>query len=52
MGSKMVNMPASASGIETKKIDTNFEYKYQSINTRNFEIELKNNMARIRKSKK
>jgi hypothetical protein len=52
MGSKIINMPASASGIETKKIDTNFEYRYQSINTHNFETELKNNIARIRKSKK
>jgi hypothetical protein len=52
MGSKMINVPASASGIENKKIDTNFEYKYQSINIHNFEIELKKNMARIRKSKK
>jgi hypothetical protein len=28
-------MPSSASGIDTIKIDTNFEYKYQSINSLN-----------------
>jgi hypothetical protein len=51
MVSKLVNTPASASGIDTKKIDTDFEYKYQSINTHNFETECKNNIAKIRKSK-
>ena len=51
MVSKLKNVPTSASGVDTKKIDTNFEYKYQSINTHNFEMECKNNMAKIRKSK-
>lgn len=51
MASKLVNTPTSASGIDTKKIDTNFEYKYQSINTHNFEMGCKDNIAKIRKSK-
>jgi hypothetical protein len=51
MGSKIINMPASASGIDTKKINTDFEYKYQSINTHNFEMKCKDNIARIQKSK-
>jgi hypothetical protein len=52
MAYKVINMPTSASGIDTKKIDTNFEYKYQSINTHNFEIKCKDNLAKIKKSKK
>jgi len=51
MVSKLKNAPTSAAGIDTKKIDTNFEYKYQSINTHNFELECKNNIAKIRKLK-
>lgn len=52
MASKVINSPSSASGIDAKKIDTNFEYKYQTINTHNFEMECKNNIAKIRKTKK
>lgn len=52
MVSKLINEPTSASGIDTKKIDTKFEYKYQSINTHNFEIECKKNVAKTQKSKK
>ena len=51
MVSKLINAPTSASGIDIKKIDTNFEYKYQSINTHNFEMGCKNNIAKIRKLK-
>ena len=49
MASKVLNMPTSASGADTKKIDTNFEYKYQSINTHNFEMKCKDNIAKTQK---
>jgi hypothetical protein len=51
MTSKIINAPTSASGIDTKKINTDFEYKYQSINTHNFEMKCKDNIAKIQKSK-
>ena len=53
MDSKTVNTPTSASGIDTKKINTNFEYKYQSINIANdFEKKYKKNVAKMKNSKK
>jgi len=49
MISKTIYIPTSASGVDTKKINTNFEYKYQSTNNpNNCEIEYKKNAAKIR----
>jgi hypothetical protein len=52
MTSKTISASSSASGIDTKKINTNFEYKYQSINIANeFEKKYKSNLAKLKNSK-